>query len=83
MVRTERPPSFPVQLGPFDLNTFADCSMSLQNATDGGIITSGNIQTSCRYVAAGGGESTTDCDDGGTISSTGNSVCIFAGIDGN
>lgn len=68
-------PEFPVDLGPFDLPTYQNCTMSIQSASDGGVIICGDIETYCTYVS---GNITNSCGMGSVLSK-GNRVCIFVG----
>ena len=70
------PPTFPVTLGPFNLPTYQDCTVSLQSATDDGLIICGEIETTGHFVD---GNATKTCGTGSVISTRGNTVFIFAG----
>ncbi|KAF2222758.1 hypothetical protein BDZ85DRAFT_131691 [Elsinoe ampelina] len=74
--RTTSQPSFPVEVGPFDLPTYKSCSVRKESETDGGQILCGSMATACTFVK---GNARTLCG-GATQEMGGNSVCVFVGM---
>ncbi|KAG8629708.1 hypothetical protein KVT40_001327 [Elsinoe batatas] len=73
---TASQPSFPVEVGPFDLPSYKSCSVRKESETDGAQILCGSVATTCTSVK---GNARTDCDVN-TQEMGGNSVCVFVGM---